>query len=56
MARNVSSLPLHNRRKNEGKDALVEFVHAHAYKDESCETRANQTRRAVFNEYVLLIR
>ena len=42
MARNMSSSPLHNKQKNEGKGALSEFVHAHAYKRESCETRANQ--------------
>ena len=32
VARNVSSSLIHNKRKNEGKGALGEFVRAHAYK------------------------
>ena len=32
VARNASPSPLHNKRKNEGKEALSEFVHSHAYK------------------------
>ena len=40
--------PLHNKQKNEGKGALGEFVHAHAYKRESCETRANQTVSSIY--------
>ena len=48
VARNASSSPLHNKQKNEGKSALCEFVHAYAYKRESCETRANQTMSSIY--------
>ena len=44
----MSSLPLHNKRKNEGKGALSKFVHAHAYKRESCEGRAKQTVSSIY--------
>ena len=48
VARNASSSPLHNRQKNEEKGALGEFVHARAYKRESCETHANQTVSSIY--------